>query len=175
MAKDFPQQFPVGIGKALYQMPENRYNSSMKNFFPYLTICLLAGSLVACVSNKVQIPEDLKPLKIIQLAQEATDRNRYNVALQYYQALQERNLGNDELVCTAEYEIAFIRYKQKKYVPAREQLEALLQRYNAPDVEFLPPQFRVLAQKVIEQINAKENKHRLRITRKSTNEDLNTW
>jgi len=128
----------------------------------------MAVGFAACASSRVQIPPDLKPIKIIQLAQEASDRNRYNVALQYYQALQERNPGDEELVCTAEYEIAFIRYKQKKYALARGELEALLQRYNAPDAEFLPPKFKLLAQKVIEQINAKENKHRRRSSRSSS-------
>ena len=118
----------------------------------------MAVGLAACASSKVSIPPDLKPIKIIQLAQEASDRNRYNVALQYYQILQERNPDDLELVCTAEYEIAFIRYKQKKYAHAREQMEDLLQRYDAPGAELLPPQFKVLAQKVIEQINAKEKK-----------------
>ena len=137
----------------------------MKHFFssaiiPSLAICLLTGILAACASSKVQIPEDLTPMKIIQLAQEASDRNRYNTALQYYQTLQERNPDDDELVCNAEYEIAFIRYKQKKYAHAREQMEDLLQRYNAPGAELLPPKFKVLAQKVLEQINEKENKHR---------------
>ena len=117
----------------------------------------MAG-LAACASGGVSIPQDLKPMKIIQLAQEASDRNRYNVALQYYQALQERNPNDAELVCTAEYEIAFIRYKQKKYAQAREQMEALLRRYDAPDAESLPPKFKLLAQKVIERINEKEKK-----------------
>ncbi|MCL2270678.1 MAG: hypothetical protein FWC24_04965 [Treponema sp.] len=113
--------------------------------------------LSACVTGPLNIPQELSPSELIQRAQEASDRNRYNHALQYYQALMERNITNIDLVCTAEYEIAFIHYKQKKYSQARTELNALLDRYNEPDGEYLPPQFRLLAQKVLERISEKEN------------------
>jgi outer membrane protein assembly factor BamD (BamD/ComL family) len=110
----------------------------------------------ACATGTLNIPEDLSPSELIQRAQEASDRNRYNYALQYYQALLERNITNIDLVCAAEYEIAFIHYKQKKYAQAREEFNALLERYNAPDGAYLPPQFKLLALKVLERISEKE-------------------
>jgi outer membrane protein assembly factor BamD (BamD/ComL family) len=110
----------------------------------------------AC-SSTVNINEGLSPAELIQRAQEASDRNRYNVALQYYEALLERNRGNDTLVITAEYEIAFIHYKQKQYQQARTELNALLEKYNSPDEELLPRQFKRLAQIVLESITKKEN------------------
>ena len=103
------------------------------------------------------IDENLSPAELIQRAQEASDRNRYNVALQYYQALLDRNSSNLNLVCTAEYEIAFIHYKQRKYTQSRAELNALLERYNTPDAELLPQQFRRLAIIVLQSITEKEN------------------
>ena len=113
----------------------------------------------ACATGQLNIPPNLSPSELIQRAQEASDKNRYNYALQYYQALLERNPTNIDLVCTAEYEIAFIHYKQKKYGQARAGLNALLERYNADDGEYLPPQFKLLALKVLERIDEK-GKHR---------------
>ena len=110
----------------------------------------------ACATGKLNIPEDLTPAELIQRAQEASDRNRYNHALQYYMALLERNSTNIDLVCTAEYEIAFIYYKQKKYSQAKEGLQLLLERYNSPEGDLFPPQFKRLAAIVIERINEKE-------------------
>ena len=129
----------------------------------YLIILPLAAALClsACASSNVNIPEDLSPAEIIQRAQEASDRNRYKVALQYYEALHERNRTNIDLICTAEYEIAFIHYKQKKYVQAREEFNALLDRYNTPDAELLPPQFMLLSRKVLERIDEREKPRRL--------------
>jgi outer membrane protein assembly factor BamD (BamD/ComL family) len=110
----------------------------------------------SCATSYVNIPNDLSSAEIIQRAQEASDRNRYNVALQYYQALYERNLSNIDLVITAEYEIAFIHYKQKKYVQAREELSSMLEYYDSPDEPFLPPQYKILGQIVLNRIDEKE-------------------
>jgi outer membrane protein assembly factor BamD (BamD/ComL family) len=109
----------------------------------------------ACATGTLNISQSLSPSELIQRAQEASDRNRYNYALQYYQALRERNSANAELVCVAEYEIAFIHYKQKKYIQARTELNALLDRYASGE-ENLPPQFSLLAKKVLERIDEKE-------------------
>jgi outer membrane protein assembly factor BamD (BamD/ComL family) len=109
----------------------------------------------ACATGPLNISQSLSPSELIQRAQEASDRNRYNHALQYYQALLERNSANAELVCVAEYEIAFIHYKQKKYTQARTELNALLDRYASGE-ENLPPQFSLLAKKVLERIDEKE-------------------
>ena len=108
-------------------------------------------------ATTVIVSEDLSPAELIQRAQEASDRNRYNVALQYYEALLERNRNNIDLVITAEYEIAFIYYKQKKYQQARSGLNGVLEYYNTPDEVLLPQHFKRMAQIVIERIDEKEN------------------
>jgi len=121
-----------------------------KNILPVLLTFLFS----ACVTT-VTISEDLSPAELIQRAQEATDKNRYSIALQYYEALYERNITNSDLVITAEYEIAFIHYKQGKYSQAREELTSLLTYYDTPDQELLPQQFKRLAQIVIQRIDEK--------------------
>jgi len=122
---------------------------------------LLAPAVIflfsACAST-LNISEDLSPAELIQRAQEASDRNSYNTALQYYQALRDRNNNNIDLVITAEYEIAFIHYKQKKYPQAREELNAVLEYYNTPDEELLPQQFKRLSQIVLKSIDEKESR-----------------
>ena len=121
---------------------------------------VLAAALCfsACATGTLNIPYEMTPSELIQRAQEASDRNRYNYALQYYQALLERNATNIDLVCTAEYEIAFIHYKQKKYAQARTEFNNLLMRYDMPNGELLPQQFKLLAHKVLERIDEKEKK-----------------
>ncbi|MDR0315828.1 MAG: hypothetical protein LBH97_02895 [Treponema sp.] len=118
-------------------------------------ICLAAFCICACATSVV-IPEDLSPDELIQRAQEASDRNRYPIALQYYQTLLERNPTNIDLICNAEYEIAFIHYKQKKYEEAKMELNALLVRYSAPDGDRLPQKFGRLASIVLDRIAEKE-------------------
>lgn len=108
--------------------------------------------LTSCASGPVDIPDDMTPAKIIQNAQAATDVNNYKRALQYYEALLERYGDVGEFLCTGKYEIAFIKYKQKKYAEARQGFEELLTRYAGPEGESLPPQFRVLAEKILSQL-----------------------
>jgi outer membrane protein assembly factor BamD (BamD/ComL family) len=120
----------------------------------FLLILIIAPVFNACLSQ-VTIDDDLSPAELIQRAQEATDKNRYKAAMQYYQALYDRNQNNIDLVITAEYEIAFIHYKQKNYQLAREKFKSLLNYYNTPDEELLPQQFKILSQIVLQRMDEK--------------------
>ena len=129
-----------------------------------LTIIVFAIALCfsACAYSNLIIPEELSPAELIQRAQEASDRSRYNQALQYYQALGDRNPLNIDLICEAEYNVAFILYKQKKYSLSREKFNALLERYNGEGVEYLPAHFKLLSVKVLEKLEEKDARSRLR-------------
>jgi len=119
-----------------------------------LTLALLFS---ACAST-VNISEDLSPAELIQRANEAMDRNRYKIAIQYYEALRDRNQSNIDLTITAEYHIAFIHYKQGKLEQARDELNAVLEYYNSPDAELLPQHFKRLSQIVLQTIDDKEKR-----------------
>ena len=124
------------------------------------SLCLALLSFSSCATSAVSIPEDLSPAEIIQRAQEASDRNRYSIALQHYEALLERNSANAALVCTAEYHIAFINHKQRRHTQAREGFTALLQRFNGPGGELLPQHYRILAETVLARIDEIEQQRR---------------
>jgi outer membrane protein assembly factor BamD (BamD/ComL family) len=121
----------------------------VRNFFLCLGAVLVFG---ACASGPAVIPENLSPAELIQRAQGESDRSRYNQALKYYETMRERYAANMEVVCTAEYEIAFIHYKQKKYIQARDEFNELLARYDGPDGELLPPQFKILSEIVLKKM-----------------------
>jgi len=123
----------------------------------FILILITAQIFGACASQVV-IDDNLSPAELIQRAQEATDRNKYSVAMQYYEALYERNRTNIDLVITAEYEIAFIHYKRKNYQVSRQKFNSLLEYYNSPDSELLPQNFRILSNIVLQRIDQKENK-----------------
>jgi uncharacterized protein with LGFP repeats len=57
------------------------------------------------------------------------------------------------VVCSCEYEIAFIQYKEKKYEAAKARFEALLNRYNDPDSAVYPQEFRILSEKILKKTN----------------------
>jgi len=128
----------------------------MKRILFPLAIALLFS---ACAST-VKIGEELSPAEIIQRANEAMDRNRYKVAIQYYETLRERNQSNIDLVITAEYHIAFIHYKQRKFDQARDELNSVLEYYKETDAELYPQHFKRLSEIVINTIDEKEKRKR---------------
>ena len=124
----------------------------------YVAGFLLIAVLACSCASVVVIPEDLTAAELIQRGQEASDRNRYSIALQYYEAIVERFPYDTDSNCAAEYEIAFIRYKQKKYDIAKAEFNDLLARYNTPDEALLPPQFKILSQIVLDRITELESR-----------------
>jgi outer membrane protein assembly factor BamD (BamD/ComL family) len=116
--------------------------------------------IFSCAGGPVVIPEGLTPMELIQRGQEASDKNRYSASLQYYQTLIERFPFDTGHVIAAEYEIAFIHYKQKKYDIAKTGFNNILERYNTPDAALLPPQFRILSNIVLGNIEEIENRRR---------------
>jgi hypothetical protein len=123
-----------------------------------LTAAVAACLFASCSHIPKSIPDDLSAKEIVQRAQEATDAYHYDAAIVYYRTLNER-FGSDPLYrTTAEYEIAFIAYKQKRYTEAKAGLEALLEEYAGPDGAGLPPRYSVLSKKVLEKIQEKLDK-----------------
>ncbi|MDR0758504.1 MAG: tetratricopeptide repeat protein [Treponema sp.] len=112
--------------------------------------------LSSCSSGPAEMRADTTPAEIVQRAQEASDKNRYKQAKAYYEMILERFPDDIDMVCTAEYEIAFIHYKQRKYDLAREGFNTLLERYNIPDEVLLPPQYKRLATIVLERMAEKD-------------------
>ena len=145
---------------ALGKQVSGNYNRNMKRFSHKICISLFFFTVLfiaACASGADKISYELSAAELIQLGQEAKDHNRYNTALRYFNALHDRHSNNVEMICTAEYEIGFIHYKQKKYAQARSELNRLLERYNNdPDAELLPQQFKRLANIALDSISKKE-------------------
>ena len=127
-----------------------------------VTILLLtfAAVFTTCSTAPSDISSDLSAPELIQRAQEASDRNRYKTSLLYYEAVLERYAFDLNYVCEAEYEIAFIKYKQKDYIIARAGLMSLLKHYEGPDMELLPQHFKILSNIVLEKIDVAESKRK---------------
>jgi outer membrane protein assembly factor BamD (BamD/ComL family) len=97
------------------------------------------------MSGPVNLSDTTTPAELVQRAQEASDRNRYRLSLGYYETILERFPGDINYVCEAEFEIAHIHYKQKRYDLAESELRELLARYDQTDAELLPPHYKILA------------------------------
>lgn len=123
-----------------------------RTFLAAIAAAALAATLGSCATAPKEIPADLSAQTLVQRAQEASDAYNYKAAIAYYRALKERFGDEPAYLCAADYEIAFIAYKEGRYAEAKAGLEALLASYKASGAEALPPRYRILAEKVLEKI-----------------------
>ena len=128
--------------------------------FTLIVVLITIFLAASCATGPVVIPDNLTAAEMVQRAQEASDRNRYSVSLQYYEEILRRFPHDIEYVVAAEYEIAFIHYKQKNYEDSKRGFYGLLARYDAPDSELLPAKFQVLANIVLANIDEIEARRR---------------
>ncbi|MDR0539595.1 MAG: hypothetical protein LBG74_03720 [Spirochaetaceae bacterium] len=116
--------------------------------------CFFSVVAAGCMSRP-EIPQTASVMEIVQKAQTATDRDRYNLAIYYYSAIQERFPFDAAALCLAQYEIAHIHYKQKKYSLAKSELEELLLRYEQRGSALLPQEYKTLGNIVLKKIAQK--------------------
>ena len=88
-------------------------------------------------------------MEMFQRAQEAVDRERWETALRYYREFIQRFPDDRGAIMEAEYEIAFIAYKQGDYDVARDRFEKILLAYEEDRTGQLPEWPRVLSERLI--------------------------
>ncbi len=117
-----------------------------------LALLVAALALASCKTAPVVIPPDLDAPTLILKAQEASDGGNYSLSLRYYKALID-NWGSDPSnLATGKYEIAFIAYKQGDKAKAKELFTELLALYDAPGGSAFPDRYKVLAQKLLAEL-----------------------
>lgn len=84
----------------------------------------------ACQTTPTTVPEGLSQPEMFQRAQESFGRSDYETALLYYQTFLERFPEDSEHRIAAQYEIAFIYYKQGKLDEAERRFREILARYD---------------------------------------------
>ena len=131
------------------------YTYEMKRL-PLAVSAVLAALLLSSCATRLAISYDMSPEELIQRAQEASDRNRFEVALQFYEALLIRFSDNPALVVNAMYEIGFIHERRRNFFAARVWLNRVLEQYEAPGGEALPEKFRILAHIVLERVEERD-------------------
>lgn len=113
----------------------------------------MALFVTSCQSTPEEIPPDLSRMEMFQQAQEASDQGRYEWALEYYEEFIRRYPDDEGSIVEAEYEIAFLSYKQGNLSEARQQFEDILEKYEESEANQLPAWPRILSEKLIERID----------------------
>ncbi|MDR0909269.1 MAG: hypothetical protein LBM77_05825 [Spirochaetaceae bacterium] len=128
----------------------------MKRLFSLAIIlwAIVAG-IASCASAEVVISDNDTASILIQRGQEALDAGYYEAAIQYFEQAKTRPENDRGYECNAEYEIGRTYYKWGRYAEAEECFKALLAKYDEPDAEALPVEFKKLAEVELQNISKK--------------------
>jgi tetratricopeptide (TPR) repeat protein len=126
----------------------------MKKALLLLALLPILGWLGGCKSVPAEIPPDLSPADYFQKAQEASDADRFALALKYYESFLERYPEERDRGLWARYEIALLHSKMKDAPTALRLLDELLALYSGEDAAQLPQGPRILAEKIKARLEA---------------------
>ena len=120
-------------------------NHIVKKILFVTTIFLAVIFVVSCASIPKEIPLELTAKELNQKAQECTAVENYAGAEVYYKTLIQRFGMDTSVLIPAEFELAHVYIKQKKYDKAKPVLERVLSYYEV-DTGSLPREYKKLAQ-----------------------------
>ena len=106
---------------------------------------VIFGIFTSCTSIPKEIPLELSAKELNQKAQEYTASEKYAGAEVYYQTLIQRYGMDISVLIPAEFELAHVYIKQKKYDKAKPLLEKVLSYYEVGATN-LPREYKKLAQ-----------------------------
>ena len=120
-------------------------NHIVKKILFVTTIFLAVIFVVSCASIPKDIPLELSAKELNQKAQECTAVENYAGAEVYYKTLIQRYGMDTSVLIPAEFELAHVYIKQKKYDKTKPLLEKVLSYYEV-DATNLPREYKKLAQ-----------------------------
>ena len=114
-----------------------------------LSVCcmVIVFSFVSCmtVPKESEIPDEATAADLMQKAQEAFDSNNYRAAYAYYGIILNRFAADASICVAAEYEIAHLHIKKRKWQDAYTILQEIITKYESPVGLHLPPDYYKLA------------------------------
>ena len=110
--------------------------------------------IVSCTSTPKEVDETLNPAELFQLAQEASNNEDYETALKYYEVFIKNYSDDIQRLVEAEYEIAFIAFKQGEFDRAKILFTELLDRYSGEGASVLPAWPMILSRKLLKEIES---------------------
>jgi outer membrane protein assembly factor BamD (BamD/ComL family) len=128
-----------------------------KKLFSFVTIVIgLLLLLTSCATKVDPLTENLSLEGYFQKGMEAMDKNHYDVALHYYQAVAEKFPEDINGKLWASYEIAFIYHKMHQDEKALQLLNQLIELYKQNDKNDYPRAPLILAEKIKTKLEVKK-------------------
>ena len=117
-------------------------------------LLFLVFFLFSCASipKEERVPLDTEVIDLTQKAQEAFEINNYRGAKKWYEIILKRFGDSTAIRVEAEYEIAHILTKQRKWKEAYSLLKRVIEQYETKGGMKLPPEFYKLAKMDYEKV-----------------------
>jgi outer membrane protein assembly factor BamD (BamD/ComL family) len=113
---------------------------------------VLLTDVVSCRTTKFEISEGMTKAEYFQRAQEAAELSDWETAKAYYRMYIERYPEDTASIFAAEYEIAFITYKQGDLAEAGRLFSELIEKHERNTDPTVPQWPRVLSEKLLAEI-----------------------
>ena len=124
----------------------------MKKFTSIVPVILIVLLVSACKSTPPVNYDSLNKAEFFQKAQEASNKSDYKSALAYYNHFLTKYPDDIQKGIEADYEIAFIAYKQHDYKKANRLFSDILDKYSTDASQVLPAWPKILSQKILKEI-----------------------
>ena len=124
----------------------------MKKLIILAVLAAISSLFISCKTLK-EIPEEKTSAQIIQMGQNYASNSDYKSAIFCYQTVIERFGNNPAIYVEAQYELARIYMKQKKYEKAYPIFNEILDMYDRFGLQ-IPGTYKKLSKISIEQIPA---------------------
>lgn len=131
----------------------NFTTKSLKKVFIAVVIVMIFFTGCKSVPDPQMLPPEMTIIELSQKGQESLDTNNYKAAKVYYQVIIDRYGTDMGALTAAEFEIAHILLKQKKWEDSKNMLETIISRYEVTGGASLPPEYLVLAKNDLERLN----------------------
>lgn len=134
--------------------------TSANNLYYYFFFFILCFIVISCKSfptNK-NVPENLTPTELKQLAQTEFDKGFSRRAMAYYQIMIDRYGTDMSIRISGEYEIAHLNLRKKNWAQAEKMLKQIIERYESSGGAGLVPKYYVLAKNDYAKIQARNSK-----------------
>ena len=122
-----------------------KHSRFVLKFTLFFSVIFASAVITSCQSVPKDIPTDLTAREIVQKAQNASNNGNNKAAEVYYKTLLERYGMDTSIYIEANFEIAHLCIKQKRYEEATSRLNDILSIYESSAPGELPAQFKKLA------------------------------
>lgn len=126
-------------------------------FFAALSTLCIVLSVLSCASVSKTLPEDASAADLLAKALDLYDSGKYKSAEYYCEAAIARSTDDVQQLIPAEYELAHMYNKRKKWAESKPIFERIISYYQSPESYAYPQEYKKLSELELAKIPPEQN------------------